>query len=986
MKKIITILFIGFLFISESKATEQYDTMFVVKFMSEILPNLDGDSLNFTSITSLNLLFDSFEVTSFIPYFPANTTNFDLRHFYGIFFKGNAENFADALYSTNIVLDIEYILPAIALCQNPVEILDEYIKEGWANNDALELVNAQCAWTITTGNPNLRLAIADTDFDENHEDLVDNIREIYGPITENAPHGTQVMGVAGATPNEIGIIGAGYNLKWDGSRVVHVIGSDGRARGNPGPAILAAYDKGARVINVSWTSTRLGSAIIQDMVDNGTVIVVAAGNVPSATHHISYANIPGVINVSGVDKDGNHGPTNTARNQWVDLCAVSDNVTATSHPSPKYTGTWGTSMAAPVVAATAGLLLSLNECFTPAQVEYIIKNTTQPIPDEHLYSGLLGTGYLDMYEAVKFAAGRSGTLSGNETWESLEIIGGKLIVPNGVTLTLKSEVLCYEDAIIYVETGGKLVVDGGTITSICDDKPWNGIVVEGNKNLNQLTASNQGVVEIKNNAVIENAIDAVFVCGLNSGGHVDWSKTGGLVRATNATFRNNQRDVAFLNYRNINPAITHSSNQEIDNYSFFRNCNFITDEHCQFPSNKITHITMYRVNGVKIEGCRFEDERTIEFPDLLAEGTKGVFAHFSSVHVRNYCTPMCSTNPSVFTNLKNGIEILGNGSRGHSLVENSVFETYYGIYANGTIKSTFRQNQFTIHHVGIEPLKTDYPWGIYLHYGTESFNTEGNTFNGEGNQSEDGAFGLVVNFSGAIHNEYYRSYFNGLNTGTQIIGENRNYTNGEGLHFICNEYSDGRFDASIVNDKQTPWPHISFVGVAANIGGGTVLPANVFSKGVEVEFNLQNTEGASFLYRYSGSDDEGNFYYPHEVEGNVTLEQVVATNFCVDMINSQTVNIATQRDFVFGTFPVIKEKDDFIDDVIDGGDFDFVVNTVNTATAGNVSQVVSDLISLSPYLSEGVLVLVAGLEAPFSHTMIRDILVANPHAARSPAV
>ena len=61
------------------------------------------------------------------------------------------------------------------------------------------------------------------------------------------------------------------------------------------------------------------------MTDNGVVLVFAAGNIRSTQSlcHQVYANIPGVINVSGVDVNNNHEPTKTVYNSWVDVCALS---------------------------------------------------------------------------------------------------------------------------------------------------------------------------------------------------------------------------------------------------------------------------------------------------------------------------------------------------------------------------------------------------------------------------------------------------------------------------------------------------------------------------------------------------------------------------------------------------------------------------------------------------------------------------------------
>ena len=81
------------------------------------------------------------------------------------------------------------------------------------------------------------------------------------------------------------------------------------------------YQDSVPIINVSWTGTGLSAIAAEEITNNGTTLVLGAGNSPTGSNHSHIANIPGVILVSGVDKDGYHAPTNHRHNQWVDLCA-----------------------------------------------------------------------------------------------------------------------------------------------------------------------------------------------------------------------------------------------------------------------------------------------------------------------------------------------------------------------------------------------------------------------------------------------------------------------------------------------------------------------------------------------------------------------------------------------------------------------------------------------------------------------------------------
>jgi hypothetical protein len=87
-------------------------------------------------------------------------------------------------------------------------------------------------------------------------------------------------------------------------------------------------------------------------------------------------------------------------------------------------------------------------------------------------------------------------------------IGGTLTVDSG-GVALIGDTACFTpSARIIVRPGGKLIVDGGTLTSACAGEMWQGIEVVGDRTKHQ-NAAHQGTVILHNNAVIENAHCAV---------------------------------------------------------------------------------------------------------------------------------------------------------------------------------------------------------------------------------------------------------------------------------------------------------------------------------------------------------------------------------------------------------------------------------------------------------------------------------------------
>ena len=137
-------------------------------------------------------------------------------------------------------------------------------------------------------------------------------------------------------------------------------------------------------------------------------------------------------------------------------------------------------------------------------------------------------------------------INSNVEWNKFRIINQPVVINSGATLRITSEVRFNKNVTITVNRGGKLIIDGGTLTNACTGELWQGVFVEGNPNDSTQADSMQGVVELINGAEIQNA-----ECGINVG----LEKLGiapemcvagvGIVRATNASFINNKKAVEF---------------------------------------------------------------------------------------------------------------------------------------------------------------------------------------------------------------------------------------------------------------------------------------------------------------------------------------------------------------------------------------------------------------------------------------------------------
>jgi subtilisin family serine protease len=114
-----------------------------------------------------------------------------------------------------------------------------------------------------------------------------------------------------------------------------------------------------------------------------------------------------VFSVSSVDHNDSHdnpnGSTPHQYNSTVDLTAPGYDVPLTAAPGWSLFGS-GTSYASPIVAGTAGLIMSAYPGITPTEVKYILQSTAVNIDAQNPnYIGMLGAGRLMAGEAVKTA-------------------------------------------------------------------------------------------------------------------------------------------------------------------------------------------------------------------------------------------------------------------------------------------------------------------------------------------------------------------------------------------------------------------------------------------------------------------------------------------------------------------------------------------------------------------------------------------------------
>jgi len=314
----------------------------------------------------------------------------------------------------------------------------------------LRKVQLPSAWDITQGDTNVVIGIVDTGVDLDHPDLAGNIwrnwREIpnngidddgngyvddfigwdFGgkdnfnndrgkqdndPSEKKPVHGTHVAGIASAvTNNGIGVAGAGFKCKIMAVKVS--IDNDNENLIYYGyEGIVYAVDNGAKVINCSWGGgggSRFEQEIINYATSKGALVVAAAGNGRSDEFH-SPSGYKYVLSVASVDSnDVKAGYSNFG--ETIDVCAPGgvfsvDGGIYNTWYNDTYESLTGTSMASPLVAGIAGLVMAKFPGLSPLQVAEKIRVSADPIDDKNpYYRYQLGFGRVNAYRALTISS------------------------------------------------------------------------------------------------------------------------------------------------------------------------------------------------------------------------------------------------------------------------------------------------------------------------------------------------------------------------------------------------------------------------------------------------------------------------------------------------------------------------------------------------------------------------------------------------------
>jgi thermitase len=266
-------------------------------------------------------------------------------------------------------------------------------------------INSPESWNVSSGSPDVLVAMLDTGVDATHPDLEGQLVPGYDFVNDDDDpsddhgHGTAMTGIVAAKANNlIGLAGIASASK---VLPVKVLDADGTGLYSTiATGIIYAVDHGARVINLSLAGPSF-SAVLQSAVDyaraHDVIVVAAAGNDGQNTPMYPAA-LGGVVAVAATDQNersayfSNYGA-------WVSLSAPGVSITTTARGA-NYASSTGTSPATALTSGAFALLLAANPTMTaPEAIDRMTANAVDL--GAAGWDPYFGYGRVDAYAALE---------------------------------------------------------------------------------------------------------------------------------------------------------------------------------------------------------------------------------------------------------------------------------------------------------------------------------------------------------------------------------------------------------------------------------------------------------------------------------------------------------------------------------------------------------------------------------------------------------
>ena len=608
-------------------------------------------------------------------------------------------------------------------------------------------------------------------------------------------------------------------------------------------------------------------------------------------------------------------------------------------------------------------------------------------------------------------------ITSNETWDFTFKSYNDIVVKSGATLTLKCRLEMVREAQILVEKGAKLIIDGGTVTSALNAGPeheglWQGIRVCGDPTKNQ-AQSNQGFVELKNGALIENADIAIQLNTPNS-----WTGGGGIAKGTNSTIRNCHKGVHIAAYANFNST------------SNFTNCIFETTADLINGQNPETFIEGYVFKGLIINSCTFRN--TNPNANTLAKLGTGIYLESAKASIKGISTgavDYCNENDPnwnkcTFENLQYGVYLKNIGTPSNSNIFTSMVsgcyftKCQYAIYNRGMYAASINRNKIKL---GGNTLWFTDNQGVRQESGTGYSIQENCVENIGGNTGYP--TGIVVLNTGGDNNQVYKNTTINAKTGFLSNGKNRTATptnqKFKGLQFLCNQnqgtqehniavkyYLDANNDPLVgIRQYQGGLGNLTNVRAAGNEFVGSCSTYQVYnyvtlqydtyySSNSDIHLSNNSVNAFTYFYEPSITNQVPTCYFlPNTIVGTTPYISPISTtniNNCPSNFSGGGgggILNANQKQQLLANYTIHNSQ--YLaalivyNSIIDNGNTQSLLQSINTTMPSNANDLKAMMLSNSPNLSDEVIKKLSGDNTILTNADLLTIIASNPDVAHN---